>query len=112
MFEYVTQKADISHEIVVQYVFQVCARLFVLAAVEESCNRLSEIIVTLQCFTFGQPPDIIMQNRSQCSADISDSSLRNRRCWRLDVEQIKLTVVITLSIVVLSSPLNFAHSTA
>ena len=63
MFEYVTQKADISHEVVVQYVFQECGRLFVLAAVEESCNLLSEITETLQLFTFGQPPDVIMQKQ-------------------------------------------------
>ena len=42
--------------VAVQYVFQAWAWLFVLAAVEESCNLLSEITETLQCFTFGQPP--------------------------------------------------------
>lgn len=45
-FESVTQKADVVHEVVIQYVFQVCFRLFLLAAVEESCNLPSEITET------------------------------------------------------------------
>lgn len=48
----------------------------------------------------------LCKSRSWCSADITDSSMRNKWCWRLDVERIKLIVAITLSIVVLNAPLS------
>lgn len=51
----------------------------------------------------------LYKSRLWCSADISDSSMWNKQCWRLDVERIKLIIAITLSIVVLSCPLSFAH---
>ena len=35
-----------------------------------------------------------------------------RRCWRLEVERIKFTMFITVSMVFFRSPLSFAHSTA
>jgi hypothetical protein len=38
VFEYVTEKADIANEVVIQHSVQVCFGFFMLAAAEEGCD--------------------------------------------------------------------------
>ena len=54
---------------------------------------------------------LLWTSKSVCSVDASAGNIRKRRCWRLEVERMKFTMFITVSMVFFRSPLSFAHST-
>lgn len=114
VFAYVTQKPDINHDVVVQYVIQMCVGFCLFAVYGGKLSPLWDPINAPVPLPLPLPLDshlTLCESRPQCSSDISGSSFWNKWCWRLDVEQIQLIVVVTLSIFILSSLLSFAHNT-